>query len=666
MASTRRWIEPPAGASGNDLSTGNKEGGETDAADETSGLAGSLSGLVTVGADEPPTTSLSLASSTLPTLFSQGVAVTYSLNGTTDTLTATAGGRTVFTLVVNANGSWTFDLDDQLDHVDNGLNDENLLLRTSLNDLVGVPSIDFSSIVVATDRDGDEITLNAGSFTIAVQDDIPVQNAVPVAATVQEDGLNAAVDEPPAGASGNDLSTGNKEGGETDAADETSGLAGSLSGLVTVGADEPPTTSLSLASSTLPTLFSQGVAVTYSLNGTTDTLTATAGGRTVFTLVVNANGSWTFDLDDQLDHVDNGLNDENLLLRTSLNDLVGVPSIDFSSIVVATDRDGDEITLNAGSFTIAVQDDIPVQNAVPVAATVQEDGLNAAVDEPPAGASGNDLSTGNKEGGETDAADETSGLAGSLSGLVTVGADEPPTTSLSLASSTLPTLFSQGVAVTYSLNGTTDTLTATAGGRTVFTLVVNANGSWTFDLDDQLDHVDNGLNDENLLLRTSLNDLVGVPSIDFSSIVVATDRDGDEITLNAGSFTIAVQDDIPVQNAVPVAATVQEDGLNAAVDEPPAGASGNDLSTGNKEGGETDAADETSGLAGSLSGLVTVGADEPPTTSLSLASSTLPTLFSQGVAVTYSLNGTTDTLTATAGGRDGVHAGGECQWFVDV
>ena len=162
-------------------------------------------------------------------------------------------------------------------------------LRTSLNDLVGVPSIDFSSIVVATDRDGDEITLNAGSFTIAVQDDIPVQNAVTVAATVQEDGLNAAVDELPAGALGNDLSTGNKEGGETDAADETSNvLAGSLSGLVTVGADEPPTTSLSLANSTLPTLFSQGVAVTYSLNGTTDTLTATAGGRTVFTLVVNA------------------------------------------------------------------------------------------------------------------------------------------------------------------------------------------------------------------------------------------------------------------------------------------------------------------------------------------------------------------------------------------
>ena len=54
------------------------------------------------------------------------------------TLTATAGGRTVFTLVVNADGSWTFDLDDQLDHVDDGANDENFALLTSAGDAVGV------------------------------------------------------------------------------------------------------------------------------------------------------------------------------------------------------------------------------------------------------------------------------------------------------------------------------------------------------------------------------------------------------------------------------------------------------------------------------------------------------------------------------------------------
>ena len=177
---------------------------------------------MTAGSDEPLLTSLSLANSTLPTLFSKGEAVTYSLTGTTDTLTATAGGRTVFTLKVNADGSWTFDLDDQLDHVDNGANDENL--RCALRErLVGVASIDFSSIVVATDPDGDEITLNAGSFTIAVQDDIPVQNTVTVAATVQEDGMNAAVVPEASGLNGNDQSTGNKEAGDTNAEDETSG-----------------------------------------------------------------------------------------------------------------------------------------------------------------------------------------------------------------------------------------------------------------------------------------------------------------------------------------------------------------------------------------------------------------------------------------------------------
>ena len=141
----------------------------------------------------------------------------------------------MFTLKVNADGSWTFDLDDQLDHVDNGLNDENTQLRTTLNDAVGVPSIDFSSIVVVTDKDGDEIKLDNGSFTIAVQDDIPVQNQATIAASVQEDGMDAGVVPEASGLNGNDLSTGNKELGGSNANDETSGLAGSLSALVTVG-----------------------------------------------------------------------------------------------------------------------------------------------------------------------------------------------------------------------------------------------------------------------------------------------------------------------------------------------------------------------------------------------------------------------------------------------
>ena len=112
-----------------------------------------------------------------------------------DTLTATAGGRTVFTLVVNADGSWTFDLDDQLDHVDNGLNNENLQLRTSLNDLVGVPSIDFSSIVVATDRDGDEITLQRGQLHDCGSGRHSGSERRDGCGVGEEDGMDAAVDE---------------------------------------------------------------------------------------------------------------------------------------------------------------------------------------------------------------------------------------------------------------------------------------------------------------------------------------------------------------------------------------------------------------------------------------------------------------------------------------
>src|SRR4029079_5735852 len=127
------------------------------------------------GADEPASVSLSLDATdlaTLPQLLSQGVAVTYAVNGAGDTLTASAGGREVFTLKVNADGSWAFDLKDQLDHVAG--NGENTALRT-----VGggsVDTIDFSEMIVVTDADGDSVRnlLTAGDFSITVQDDIPV------------------------------------------------------------------------------------------------------------------------------------------------------------------------------------------------------------------------------------------------------------------------------------------------------------------------------------------------------------------------------------------------------------------------------------------------------------------------------------------------------------
>ena len=329
-------------------------------------------------------------------------------------------------------------------------------------------------------------------------------------------------------------------------------------------------------------------------------------------------------------------------------------SIDFSSLLTVTDADGDNLSLlQTGDFTVAVKDDIPVRvsNPTPIHAGVSEGGLSTAVDEAPTGAAGNDLSDGNLGAGETTTSDETSStLAGSLAGLVLVGADEPPTFGFGTSTAGLPTLFSKGAAVSYALsdtdaNGSNDTLTATATGRTVFTLHVSTDGTWTFDLDDQLDHVAGS--GENFDLRTNAAGTTSVSSIDFSSLLTVTDADGDNLSLlQTGDFTVAVKDDIPVRvsNPTPIHAGVSEGGLSTAVDEAPTGAAGNDLSDGNLGAGETTTSDETSStLAGSLAGLVLVGADEPPTFGFGTSTAGLPTLFSKGAAVSYALSDTMRT-----------------------
>ena len=192
-------------------------------------------------------------------------------------------------------------------------------------------------------------------------------------------------------------------------------------------------------------------------------------------------------------------------------------------------------------------------------------------------------------------------------------------------------------------------------------------GSWTFDLDDQLDHVDDGLNDENSA-AAHFAERLGWCSVDR----LLVDRGGDRPGRRRDH---AERGQLHDRGSGRHSGSERRDGCGDGGGGRPGrrggssrlrGLNGNDLSTGNKEGGETNAEDETSGLAGSLIGLVTVGADEPPTTSLSLANSTLPTLFSQGVAVTYSLNGTTRHADRDGGRAHGVHAGGECRWFVDV
>ena len=155
-----------------DLLTGGNPDDPTNPFGASTIATGTLASLVSVGADEPVTFSLSLADATLPTVTSKGEAVVYDLDG--NLLTAyvdsgttagefDAGDRPVFTLEITntATGAYTFTLLDQLDH--SGEDDDQDLL-----------DLDFSSIIVATDADDDSIMLD-NAFTIQVENDVPVQ-----------------------------------------------------------------------------------------------------------------------------------------------------------------------------------------------------------------------------------------------------------------------------------------------------------------------------------------------------------------------------------------------------------------------------------------------------------------------------------------------------------
>jgi hypothetical protein len=620
--------------------------------DEASGLAGSLGSLIDFGADGPGSFALLVDTTGLPNLYSKGDMLTYAVtdsdsDGLLDTLTATAADRTVFTMQVNPDGSWHFDLNDQLDHVNDG-NDANGVGDTETALYTGpesdpISTIDFSTLITATDFDGDPVpALNPNSFLIAIENDVPIRASdegfVTIAASVQEDGMSFTTD---------DLSDGNKEPGDTNADDETSGVVyGSLASLVKVGADEEATFEILTTEDLegkLPTLYSKGEELTYESDG--HTLTAMAGDRLVFTLTVESDGDWTFDLNDQLDHVAGY--GENYDLVTG--EQTSVPYIDFAKILLITDADGDALDFGqyeTSPFSIAVQDDIPIWASVEgepviIAASVEEDGMSFTTD---------DLSDGNKEPGDTNADDETSGVVyGSLTSLVKVGADEEATFAILTTQDLegkLPTLYSQGEELSYTSDG--HTLTAMAGDRLVFTLTVESDGDWTFDLNDQLDHVEG--NGENYDLVTG--EQTSVPCIDFAKILLITDADGDALDFGqyeTSPFSVAVQDDIPVwaeieSEPVIIAASVQEDGMSFTTD---------DLSDGNKEPGDTNADDETSGVVyGSLASLVKVGADEEATFEILTTDDLegkLPTLYSKGEELSYTSDG--HTLTAMADDR---------------
>ncbi|MGL4315812.1 MAG: beta strand repeat-containing protein, partial [Pseudomonas sp.] len=208
--------------------------------------------------------------------------------GTTGSISTPLGG----TLVVNANGSYSY---------------------TPPNDVLVDSQEVFTYTIV--DNDGD---------TSSADLSINILDTSPIIANVYEDGL---------------------PNGLPDVGSNVTTVAGSLAGAV---ADSAGVVFSLGSTGGLPALTADGVAITYSVvdGPTSDTLTAKAGTETIFTLVLQANGGYTFNLLGAIDHASPSGDDQEL------------KDLDLSSVIVA--KEGVTNVPLIRDFIVQVEDDVPV------------------------------------------------------------------------------------------------------------------------------------------------------------------------------------------------------------------------------------------------------------------------------------------------------------------
>jgi T1SS-143 domain-containing protein len=545
-------------------------------------IAGSLASLVKSGADESLTFSFingDVARGMLESLglSSKGAELSYEIrNGVLYAFDNAGselgksydpqfGDRLVFELKLNGNGSYEFRLYDQLDHDAPGddfwerptNSDENFDLQDGLW-FKDVTAINFGALIKATDYDGDSVSLN-NAFSIKIRDDVPELSGREENRLVDEDDIRTSRS---LGTSPND---GNGDGSFTGSPNNNQPgpafISGSLANLIKGGADDTVKFSFiseRTAVSELQSLglSSKGVKLSYDIQGKTlyayDNDAGDAGygqgDRLVFKLTVNEDGSYTFELHDQLDHdLGKGQN-------TDLQDgfrYKDVEAIDFGSIIKATDFDGDSVVLK-NAFTITIKDDVPELSGKEENRLVDEDDIRTGRS---IGTSPND---GNADGSYTGSPNNNQPgpafISGSLANLIKGGADD--TVKFSFISEQTAVselrylgLSSKGAELSYDIQGNTlyayDNNDRNSdyghGDRLVFKLTVNDDGSYTFELHDQLDH--NRGKGENTDLQDDFR-FKDVEAIDFGSIIKATDYDGDSVILK-NAFSITIRDDVP-------------------------------------------------------------------------------------------------------------------------
>ncbi|MFH4364689.1 retention module-containing protein [Vibrio diabolicus] len=396
----------------------------------------------TQGSDRVVSYQLESVTDPLNGLESQGRSISLTETANSDgsfTYSATAEGDAIFTLQVNPDGSYSFSLEGPIDHA------------------VGSDSLTLDFTIVATDFDGDTSSL---VLPVTIADDVPTINDV-VALTVDEDDLSSV---------GPDQSQPTLVEGQFTT---TQGSDGVVQYQLDVNADP------------LNGLQSQGQTVSIAETQNADgsyTYSATANGSAVFTLILNTDGSYSFELQGPIDHA---ANSDSLTL-------------DFS--VIATDFDGDTSQI---VLPVTIVDDKPTIIDVG-AITVDEDDLG------------------------TIGSDQTDPISIDGNFTTTQGSDRVVSYQLDASATPVAGLTSQGVAVTLTETANGDgsfTYEATAGTEAVFTLTVNTDGSYNFTLEGPIDHA------------------VDSDELTLNFPIIATDFDGD--TTNA-TIPVTIVDDKPV------------------------------------------------------------------------------------------------------------------------
>ncbi len=410
--------------------------------DQSDSVLGQGSFMTTQGSDRVVSYQLESGTDPLNGLESQGRSISLTETTNSDgsfTYSATAEGDAIFTLQVNPDGSYSFTLEGPIDHA------------------VGSDSLTLDFTIVATDFDGDTSSL---VLPVTITDDVPTINDV-VALTVDEDDLSSV---------GSDQSQPTLVEGQFTT---TQGSDGVVQYQLDVNADP------------LNGLQSQGQTVSIAETQNADgsyTYSATANGSAVFTLILNTDGSYSFELQGPIDHA---ANSDSLTL-------------DFH--VIATDFDGDTSQI---VLPVTIVDDKPTITDVD-AITVDEDDLG------------------------TIGSDQTDPISIDGNFTTTQGSDRVVSYQLDASSTPVDGLTSQGVAVTLTETANGDgsfTYEATAGTEAVFTLTVNTDGSYNFTLEGPIDHA------------------VDSDELTLNFPIIATDFDGD--TTNA-TIPVTIVDDKPV------------------------------------------------------------------------------------------------------------------------